>query len=182
MNTTVVLCIKRIMWVIVLTETVMCGTGKKILLKSVQHHTGSAMVSTHLELGTMVLFFSEQVMPILVHKKNISDDKIEQRIVFPHVGLPSEQVKAMIEQINNQLSEAYDLKFSITQVPVQGLELLVTYNQNKVLYNYETAVSSSSLPGYVFRFINQECYKDLIKKVNEKGITHTAWQKKSRVL
>jgi hypothetical protein len=140
------------------------------------------MESNHLELGTMVLFFSDQVLPILMHKKDIPDNKIEQRIIFPYVSLHNEQVKTMIERINNQSSSSYTIQFSVTQTPVQGLELVITYKQNEVLYTYETTVSSASLPGYVFRFINQTCYNDLIKKINEKGIIHTAWQKKNRLL
>lgn len=182
MNSTIFLAVKRVAWIIFLSETVLCTAGKKILLKSVQHHAGNIKESSRLELGTMVLFFSEPVMPIVVHKKDVSGQKIEQRIMFPHVMLFDEQVKAMITRINEQSTDAYTIKFSVTHAPVQGLELFITYNRQEVLYNYETTLSSAALPGYVFRFINQTSYNDLVKKIKEKGVTHTAWQKKSLVL
>ncbi|HTM05882.1 MAG TPA: hypothetical protein VL201_01455 [Patescibacteria group bacterium] len=183
MKKATVFFVKWVTWAtIILAETVMRGGPRNILLKSVQHHEGGTLRSADLELGTMVLFFSEQISPILVHKKNMSDNTIEQRLLFPQVILPNEQVKAMIEHINSRSSKVYDLKFSTVQSPAKGLELCIRYRENEVLYDYETTISSASLPGYVFRFFNQVCCNDLIKRVNEKGVIHTVWQKKSHVL
>lgn len=173
---------KTLVSMIFLTNGLVSNEGKNIVLKSIQYHPGATQQSATLELGTMVLFFSEPVVPVVVHKKNVANKRIEQRIMFPHVVLSDDQVKSMINRINDQKTDGYTITFAPAQLPVQGLELFITYDQQQVLYNYETTVSSVALPGYIFRFINQACYNDLVKKCQEKRITHTAWQKKSLVL
>lgn len=174
--------IKKIGYFFFVMGTVLSVSHKPVLLKSVQYHPGSIKGSSTLELGTMVLFFSEPVVPVVVHKKSISDKSIEQRIMFPRVVLSDEQVRLMVDRINDQKTDGYTIKFIQTLNPVKGLELLITYDQEQILYNYETVASVAALPGYVFRFINNTCYNDLVKKVKEKGITYTAWQKKNHVL
>lgn len=182
MKSSTFLIMKNVAYSILLSGTLVCGSTKKIALKSIQYHPGSSKQLAALELGTMVLFFSEPVFPVLVHKKNISDKKIEQRIMFPGVLLIDDQVKNMIMHINDQKTDGYSITFVPAQDSMGGLELFITYDQQQVLYNYETTVSSVALPGCIFRFINQLCYNDLVKKVKEQGITHTAWQKKNLLL
>ncbi|RTL06586.1 hypothetical protein EKK58_04595 [Candidatus Dependentiae bacterium] len=172
----------RLFGIIFLTETVLGNGSKKIVLKSIQYHAGATQESANLELGTMVLFFSEPVVPIVLHKKNVSNKSIEQRIMFPQVILSDDHVKSMIESLNNKKTDGYTISFAQVRLPVPGLELVITYDQQQVFHHYETTVSSAALPGYIFRFINQVCYNDLVKKCQEKRITHTAWQKKSLVL
>jgi N-acetylmuramoyl-L-alanine amidase len=148
------------------------------MLKSIYYHPGATIESPHLELGDMVLFFSESVFPLVIHKKELSQEHMmEQKMLFAHVVINDEQVQKMIERINSQKTEGYTINITAVKIPVEGLEVVIVYNKKQVQFTYDTLVSPAALPGYIFRFINHAFYTELSKKVTVRPVTHTVLKK-----
>ena len=159
--------------------TVQCFATKvtPISLHSIFFHKVDAYVD-HIELGTMVMFFSAMATPILIDKKEDSRGFMTERFIIPHVKMSHEQ----LQKINNirccSPEVVYQIECSSVKNPVECVELLIKYNARSVGFYYEKVVSSTVHHGYMFRFINKNIEKKINQYVDKASVTKIASLKK----
>lgn len=151
-------------------------------LRSIYHHVGAQHTTTTLELGTLVMFFSSSVVPTVLEKRVVKNNKQEYRILFPHVTINDESVENLVRRAQSHASHGYKFTMSQVQKPLAGLLLTIVYDPQAVIFQYDTLVSSAALPGYVFRFINKKVQDELTHQVAGTGVTQLAYLKKPRII
>jgi N-acetylmuramoyl-L-alanine amidase len=162
---------KRFLLFILLLSTTLFSK-QPINLKSVYHHIGAYQSSPHLELGTVVLFFSNATIPTVLDKKR-STSLHQFTFLFPSV-MQSERAESLIDRANQTHGDGYTMHLSQTLKPKPGLLLTVEYDPTIATFEYESIVSSQTAPGYLFRFINKKVHDALIKQTDLDRVTMVA--------
>lgn len=148
------------------------------VLKSIHFHQGLPISSVNLELGSLVVLFSNQVFPVLLEKKESASGTVEHRYLLPQLSVVDESVKKMLGKTQQGIDNAYQFRFDKVEKPLQGVQLTVSYNPELVTFGYETVVSSAVLPGYVFRFTNARLQKEIVQQVHKEPVIKTSFLKK----
>src|SRR5438105_4405850 len=133
-----------------------------INLRSVFHHTGALRTSNQIELGTLILFFTQPTLPTLLQKKN-SATADTFTFLFPATEITN--LQALIDRANQAKGDGYSLYLSYTLHPKKGLLLSIEYDPRIVAFQYESIIGNNANPGYLFRFINKKVTNDLKKNV-----------------
>lgn len=153
--------------------------GKKpIYINSISHHEGSQNEKMHIELGAIIIIFSENTLPTVLSKSN-NNNIITTSLLFPNANFK--------DQDNNSSEKVFTGKgytVAIQEVtkPHQGLLCLVSYQNNEVSFIYENIKNSSGKSGYILRFINKNSLKELEETAKEKSLIVLAHNQSPRIV
>lgn len=149
-------------------------------LCKVYHHR-NAHAQTSIELGSCVLYFEdrpiinslpERIPSASEQQKN----KTKYTFFLPAVSVNDHACRGMIVALNRQKTTNYEVRLQEVSKPIQGIKVIIAYDNNKVNFSYDYYESDGKQRGLVFRFFN----KELLDKIGAKnpGLLRTALVKK----
>lgn len=125
-----------------------------------------------IELGMIVFYFSQEALiKELPAKNHLNQTNIT--FFFPLVNIPSAEVRQMITQLQNVKNPLYSIRIQETKNP-NGLEVIIGYNSDKVIFNYELFDAITLHKGVVFHFYNKALLDTMKNKLNNGSILRTA--------
>ena len=131
-----------------------------IALEKVYHHTNDiAAAGTLLEEGTVIFYFSEKILPIVLRKQILQNGWEECAFFFKNV-IASDEIRPMIDQFTAD-STYYTTSIALVKRPEQGLTFTIRYDPAHITFSYGSIFSISAKPGIVFRFINKKVKENL---------------------
>jgi N-acetylmuramoyl-L-alanine amidase len=151
-------------------------------LCKVYHHR-NAHAQTNIELGSFVLYFEDR--PIInslperipeTSKQHKDQNKTKYTFFLPAVSVNDNACRAMITALNHQKTTNYEVRLQEVSKPIQGIKVIIAYDNNKVNFSYDYYESDGKQRGLIFRFFN----KELLEKIGTKnpGLLRTALVKK----
>ncbi len=148
--------------------------AKSNKLKEVSHHrVDEKRQNQTIELGNIVFYFERSPKPEKIATKK-SENKAIDIISIPSVEIASEKEKeAIAQQLTKHNNEPYSIEIKLVPA-TKGIEIVVTYDNNKVIMDFGTYDSIGLNKGVVFRFYN----KPLLKKLGSPSkIVKTVYNK-----
>lgn len=141
--------------------------GKKtIYINSISHHEGSKNKKVHIELGTIIIIFSENTVPTVLSKSK-ANNIVTTALLFPNAKFKDQSHNSSEKIFTNK---GYTVTIQEVIKPHQGLLCLISYQENEVSFIYESIKNSSGKSGYILRFINKNALRELEEKVQEKSL------------
>lgn len=123
-------------------------------LKSIQHHTKNNNTDQYyIEQGSLILLFSNEVSLQLVKTNKISTNEKEFLFFIPCLTTNIEE--------KTFHSHYYKWSLTITQGPIPGILLHVTYHTKAISLLYEPVKNAYRYSGYIFTFINNEALNSI---------------------
>ncbi len=136
-----------------------------IEVKKIFHHRGGSLQGDspdHIELGSLGFYFDKEprVESSVVRKHNTT-----MHVLFiPNARLQSDEVRRVVQQVNDRKGLNYSIIIAEVSKPQQGLQINFTYPSNKVGLKYDHFKNIRLEKGLMVRFYN----KDVIQKIQEK--------------
>jgi len=134
-----------------------------------------------LELGSFIFYFSKKPIVNLVPVREMDIGFKKLSFVFPKAKFKDSDCGKVINDINNINSFDFNLKISKIEKPIDGIKLVVTYDPNKVAFNYDFFDPINFKGGIVFKFYNKNLM-DNIKNQNDAVLQVASIKKKSLLL
>lgn len=139
-----------------------------------QNDVSKSMSASCVELGKLVFYFSQEpiitVLPDLHTKTNEPRSKVT--FLLPKTTIGSEEARQMVARCNKTKNPYFTIALKAVTQPIEGLQLIITYDPSKILYKYHSFESIKTQNGLVFTFYNKQLL-DLLKSKND-SILHTA--------
>jgi N-acetylmuramoyl-L-alanine amidase len=159
-------------------------------LTNVYHHKGklSDNISYYFSKEPIITYLPERVEKRNAHQK---EGWRSFKFLFPKAEIGSGQVRQLVEQLNNSFNNDNTALYNVTiesvaagHGPKEGLLVTLSYDEKKVVFEYETFTAIQQQAGVLFKFYNL----DLLKEINRRSnpIQHFAFndidKKKIRIV
>lgn len=128
-------------------------------LKKVYHHTTQDSHVGKIELGSVVLYFSDNITIKPILKKDMQNGQHE--FFFPGAKVDSVMCKNMIASLNAYAGQNYRAHIEQVIKPRAGIKLTISFNADKVGLSYDQFDSIGLQKGIIFRIHNKELLKKL---------------------
>ncbi len=153
--------------------------GKKpIYINSISHHEGSRNEKVHIELGAIIIIFSENIIPTVLSKSE-DDTTIATSLLFPNADYKDQDKDTLQKMFTGK---GYTVSIQEVIKPHKGLLCLVSYQKNEVSFIYEAIKNSSGKSGYILRFINKNALKEIDDKTKERSLILLANNQSPRIV
>lgn len=127
-------------------------------LKKVYHHTAQDSQVRKIELGSVVLYFSDK---ITINPTKNNQNGGQQEFFFPNVKVTNVMCKNMIASLNAYAGQNYRAYIQEVVKPSPGIKLTISFDPDKVGLSYDQFDSIGLQKGIIFRMHNKELLKKL---------------------
>ena len=117
-----------------------------------------------MELGSFTFYFSNKPIVNLVPQKDRLVEQKKISFIFPKTKFQDHACKKMVKRVNDLESLDFRLQVKDVKIPIDGIQLLITYDPKKVTFVYDFFESIGEKQGVVFKFYN----KLLIENIQNK--------------
>jgi len=133
-----------------------------------------------MELGTFRFYFSNKPIINLVPQKDAVVEQKKISFIFPKTKCKDRACKKMINKVNDLDSLDFNLQIKDVKTPIDGIQLLITYDPKKVTFVYDFFESVGAKQGVVFKFYNKSLVENIQNKYDT--VLRTVLGKKKNLL